>query len=235
MRIRAITKKRFLIIAATVLGLGIMVSSSCTRSTKTGHTESSAGESAESETTGRTSQGDNHEQADDKVKIDLSQHLEGQSNENGETGICSPELVLCGETEDDCVDVNTSIQHCGECGRRCFSNQKCTEGSCSGVGVITAAQLKEAMENKDFLLINVRVPPVGIIPGTDASIPHNQLDRMVAAIGEDRDKRVVLYCGTSTRIKIALQLLRERGYKNISVLENGVSGWRQAGFPTQSG
>lgn len=149
-------------------------------------------------------------------------------------GVCSAHEVVCGESvqEAGCVDLATSTQHCGACGRRCFSDQECTEGACTGVGVITSDELARALEEKDFLLINVRVPAHDLIPGTDASVPHDRLDLMKEVLGEDRDRRAVLYCGTSTRIRIALRLLREEGYTNISVLDNGITGWTRAGFST---
>lgn len=165
-----------------------------------------------------------------------SEAKEDEAGEDDGLVVCSiGEEVPCGESVEDCVDLSASTQHCGACGRRCFSNQECTDGECTGVGVLSAAELKEALNDKDFKLINVRVPPVGLIPGTDASIPHDRLDLLKDAIGEDRDKRAVLYCGTSTRIRVALQLLREEGYRSISVLEDGFRGWERAGYPVESG
>ena len=151
-----------------------------------------------------------------------------------EEEVCTPDTVQCAEADTvACVDLSTSVRHCGTCGRRCFSDQACSEGACTGVGVIGPQELKAALQEKNFKLINVRLPPVGIIPGTDASIRHDDLERLVELIGPDREQPVVLYCGTSTRIKVALRLLRERGYRNVSVLENGVMSWRKAGYPVE--
>jgi len=229
-------KKIELIQLVMPLCMALLFSGSCNRSAKKEHSIKAEGskEAQETEKFQETENTGESETHGHPKKIDFSKAM-GKNDDKGDTsGICKPQEVLCGETAEDCVDVTTSIKNCGKCGRRCFSNQQCTEGHCTGVGVITATELKKALADKDFLLINVRVPPIGIIPGTDKSIPNNELDALVEAIGKDLNKRVILYCGTSTRIKVALRLLREKGYKNISVLENGVRGWMAAGFPTKS-
>lgn len=218
------------------LCMALLFSGSCNRSAKKEQPIKTEG-SEEAQKTAKVQESENNGEPgthDHSKKIDFSKAIEKNDDKGNTSGICKPQEVLCGETVEDCVDVTTSIQNCGKCGRRCFNNQQCTEGHCTGVGVITPPQLKKAMKNKDFLLINVRVPPIAIIPGTDKSIPHNKLESLVEAIGKDLNKRVILYCGTSTRIKVALRLLREKGYKNISVLENGVRGWMAAGFSTES-
>ena len=171
--------------------------------------------------------------ADEGLSATGNGNFGSTAGEEDSSGVCSVHEVVCMESggEESCVDLNSSTQHCGSCGRRCFSNQQCAEGTCNGVGIVTAQELEQALKAKDFVLINVRVPDFGLIPGTDASIPHDRIDLLKEAIGEDRDQRAVLYCGTATRIRVALQLLREEGYRNISVLEDGIAGWERAGLP----
>ncbi len=180
----------------------------------------------------------NHE-SDDERSVAKAEDAGSVSSGNGAGAgeVCGIMETDCGEGDDDedCVDLNASTRHCGACGRRCFSHQECTDGECRGVGVLSPDELSRALEDQDFLLINVRAPAQALIPGTDASVPHNRLDLMKEVIGEDRERRVVLYCGTSTRIRVALRLLRDEGYENVSVLENGVAGWERAGYSTISG
>ena len=160
----------------------------------------------------------------------------GNGNDNGtENGNgngkphppCEDELGYC---EGSCVDTSSSLEHCGGCGVQCFSGQSCTDGNCIGAGALTPEALNEALEGKDFLLINVRVPSVGIIPGTDASSCNEQPDELAELIGPDPHARVVVYCRTNPRSLDAIWELRARGYTSVSYLEDGVEGWLEAGF-----
>ena len=112
----------------------------------------------------------------------------------------------------------------------CFSGQQCVEERCTGVGALSPEELLRALRAKDFLLINVRVPPVGIIPGTDSSISNEEPDRLAEAIGPDRHERVVLYCRTNPRSLDAVDQLTSRGYVNVSYLRGGVEAWLEAGY-----
>ena len=146
------------------------------------------------------------------------------SSSNG----CEDRAVLCGET---CVDLTESNENCGKCGRRCFRRQDCDEGFCRGLGVVSVAELQQHLNDKDFLLINVRVPASGVIPGTDASIAHDRLEELKAAIGDDLDRRIVLYCGTTGRVQTPLRTLVESGYRSVTYLDGGIMAWQMAGLP----
>ncbi len=109
---------------------------------------------------------------------------------------------------------------------KCFREQTCAKGFCQGIGSVSVDELKTALPNKDFLLINVRVPVVGSIPGTDAVIPNENLDQLSEYIGKDPRRKVVLYCRTVPRARSAAQALAERGFRNVSVLEGGILAWQ---------
>lgn len=82
--------------------------------------------------------------------------------------------------------------------------------------VVAAAKGWEMIEN-GALLIDVRSQEEydqGHIEGSTL-IPHSELDAIVAAIGPDHDRQVVLYCrsgGRAGRVQTALQ---EKGYTGI--------------------
>lgn len=46
-------------------------------------------------------------------------------------GMCSRNLVLCGVT---CVDIQTSVAHCGRCENACLDTQTCRSGVCEVIG-----------------------------------------------------------------------------------------------------
>lgn len=54
----------------------------------------------------------------------------------------------------------------------------------------------------------------GMIDGA-ANILHTELDELGALIGEDRDRAVILYCGSGRRASRAIEALRERGYGGL--------------------
>ncbi|MEA2952930.1 MAG: cytochrome c oxidase cbb3-type subunit [Alphaproteobacteria bacterium] len=72
------------------------------------------------------------------------------------------------------------------------------------------------------------------LPGA-RSIPLKQLSKGFQRI--PTAGRVVLYCGCPEgRIEegYAYQLLRQMGYRNVSVLEGGFTEWRKLGYPVET-
>lgn len=64
------------------------------------------------------------------------------------------------------------------------------------------------------------------------SLPPTELKRRFAEV--PRAGRVVLYCACKTEeIQSAYQLLRDQGYRNVSVMEDGFPGWVKRGYPLE--
>jgi rhodanese-related sulfurtransferase len=91
---------------------------------------------------------------------------------------------------------------------------------------ISPSELKTMMENKDFTLINVHIPYAGDIPGTDMSIPFNEIGEKLDL---PKDSKIVLYCRSGSMSKTAAETLVKLGYKNIFDLRNGMIRWQQKG------
>lgn len=71
----------------------------------------------------------------------------------------------------------------------------------------------------------------GRIPGA-RSVPLLELRQRYAEI--PRAGRVILYCACSPEeIEGAYQFLRDQGYRNVSVMEGGFSGWVKHGYPVE--
>jgi len=73
------------------------------------------------------------------------------------------------------------------------------------------------------------------LPGA-RSIPLNELEKRYPEV--PKTGRVVLYCACPDgRIEegFSYQLLRDQGYRNVSVLEGGFAAWRARGYPLESG
>lgn len=111
-------------------------------------------------------------------------------------------------------------------------------GACVGtsaLGAVTPADLYAELQQAThlFLLINVLVPPVGSIAGTDTNIVYTDTAGLEAFIGTDKSQPVVLYCKTGHTSTIAGNALISDGYCNVSILTGGIDAWEAAGYPVQ--
>jgi len=100
------------------------------------------------------------------------------------------------------------------------------------LGSISVADLHTILGNgtKDFLLIGVHEPYQGDIPGTDQDIVYTDTAALVAYIGSDLDKKVVVYCMSNYMSGIAGNALVARGYRAIRYLDGGMGAWKSAGY-----
>ena len=101
-------------------------------------------------------------------------------------------------------------------------------GSYYEVNVKTFAKM---MDSKDFVLVNVHIPYDGNIPGTDLSIPYNEITLHLDQLPEDKDAKIVLYCRSDSMSGIAAKELAAMGYSNIYDLDGGYVDWKIAGYP----
>ena len=76
--------------------------------------------------------------------------------------------------------------------------------------------------------LNVHVPDEGSIPGTDLSIPYDE----VTARGRElpgRDTTIAIYCRTGRMSTIARRALMRMGYRRVVELRGGMIAWRAEG------
>ena len=104
----------------------------------------------------------------------------------------------------------------------------------AGVAVLhalSADELHTLLTNKNFLLIDVHTPAANHVPGTDVRIAYDDTAGLVAYIGADLDRKVVLTCVSGSMSGVAGAALVALGYRNIWHLTGGTSAWRAAGYP----
>ncbi len=106
-------------------------------------------------------------------------------------------------------------------------------GSAGAYRDITVAELQEMLKNKDFVFINVHIPFEGNIPGTDLSIPYNQIEKYADKLPQDKNAKIVVYCRSGSMSAIAARTLVKMGYTNVYNLAGGMIAWTQAGLPLE--
>lgn len=94
---------------------------------------------------------------------------------------------------------------------------------------ITVEQLKSALANKNFSLINTHIPYEGELPQTDAFIPYNEVEANLSQLPTDKNARIVLYCRSGRMSTEAAQTLVNLGYINVVEVDGGMQAWEAAG------
>jgi rhodanese-related sulfurtransferase len=94
---------------------------------------------------------------------------------------------------------------------------------------ISVDQLAQAMQEKDFTLVNVHIPYGGELPNTDLFIPFNQIGDNLDKL-PSKDQPIVLYCAGGGMSTMAAKELASRGYTNVYEVDGGFSAWRAAGY-----
>lgn len=94
---------------------------------------------------------------------------------------------------------------------------------------VSPEELKESLEAGDVVLVNTHVPFAGDIPGTDLSIPYNEIGRNTGRL-PGKGARIALYCLGGPMSDEASRTLVRLGYTNVRDLGGGMEAWRAGGY-----
>tara|TARA_R110002096_G_scaffold238581_19_gene430233 strand:- start:14120 stop:14515 length:396 start_codon:yes stop_codon:yes gene_type:complete len=101
---------------------------------------------------------------------------------------------------------------------------------------ISISELEEAIAKKEVVILDVNGSgsfAKGHIPG---AIDYRATkDALASKLGDDKDKLVVAYCGgpSCSAYQAGAKAAEALGFTNVKHLSAGISGWLQAGKPTE--
>lgn len=101
----------------------------------------------------------------------------------------------------------------------------------NGYKNVSVDELATALKSKDFTLVNVHIPYIGDIEGTDISIPFNKIADNLDKLPKNKDAKIVLYCQSGNMSVSAAKSLVSLGYTNIINVSGGMIEWQKQGYP----
>jgi hydroxyacylglutathione hydrolase len=100
-------------------------------------------------------------------------------------------------------------------------------------GTMSAMALKDKLEKKETVLLDVREP---VEWEEDGSVEAAELiffaDLQTKAVSLPKDKPIAVTCSVGKRSSIAASILEREGFKNVSNVLGGMTAWINLGYPT---
>ncbi len=114
-----------------------------------------------------------------------------------------------------------------------------------GTAMVSPQEAQQRMRAEpNTLVVDVRdaqdLSGTGIIPGAlnvslgtlplraDQELPEEVRNPEL----QDRERPIITTCGAGGQASLAAKVLKDMGFTNVSILEGGTTGWKQAGLPT---
>jgi len=110
------------------------------------------------------------------------------------------------------------------------SNTSVTAPAPASVRQVDPAAFATEIDGGRFA-INVHIPDEGSLPGTDLTLPYNEIQQRAAELPPDHDTPLAIYCMTGHMSAIAGQTLTGLGYSDIVELDGGMEAWQVMGQP----
>lgn len=101
---------------------------------------------------------------------------------------------------------------------------------------ISAEEVKKALdENQDVLLLDVRTSEEfakNRIKGA-INVPVDQVEDKISSFIPNKERKIYIYCLSSSRSVHAVDTMQKLGYTNVYNLTSGLLAWRAKQFPLE--
>ncbi len=95
---------------------------------------------------------------------------------------------------------------------------------------INIEQLKSMLDDPQVFVVNVHIPYIGEIPGTDALVPFDKVAQQLDVFPADKTAPIVVYCRSGSMSAQASKTLAELGYTQVYNVAGGMNAWQAAGY-----
>lgn len=100
---------------------------------------------------------------------------------------------------------------------------------------LSPADFKKEIDKNKGILLDIRTPKEtaeGFIPNAlQSDFLAGDFQKEIQQI--DKNQPVYVYCRSGRRSQKALQIFREKGFKNVGELQGGFLQWEKLGFPVE--
>ena len=122
------------------------------------------------------------------------------------------------------------------CGYLCGGMEQWQEAGkpISAFGTLSAIELKNKLEKREALLLDVREPSEwkedGYVEGAELMF-FADLQEKAGLL--PKDKPIAVTCSVGKRSSIGASILEREGFKNVSNVLGGMTAWYNLGYPTK--
>ena len=95
--------------------------------------------------------------------------------------------------------------------------------------LVDPGEFAAVIAEPDRVTVNVHVPFEGDLPGTDLSIPFDQITAQAGWLPANRDTGLAIYCRSGPMSATAAETLRDLGYTDVVELRGGMRAWQADG------
>jgi len=103
------------------------------------------------------------------------------------------------------------------------------------IQVLTIAKFEKMSSKKKTMVVDVRTPEEVSEGHLAGALNINFLGENFANEIQNLNKKktYLLYCRSGSRTRKAADLMQKSGFKNVYMLEGGITSWKEAGKPTE--
>lgn len=101
---------------------------------------------------------------------------------------------------------------------------------------VSPSGFKQALESGEYKLIDVRTEEEykqGHVKNSTQKDYYKTQKFSDYLDSIDKNEKYLIYCRSGKRSSMALKIMKEKGFKNVSDLAGGYSAWATFGYPTE--